>query len=133
MTNEIRIPGPAYWAAACPVSTKMPAPMIAPIPRRTRLLAVRVRLSVGPPLPSVSDISCVILFFDHRPIGRSGVEEGANFDLHTAKVNHLAGLERAELCRVGAGFFELAKSAVPKNRRPQRSHSLRVHGLRAQA
>jgi hypothetical protein len=31
-TKDSMIPGPAYWAAAVPVRTKMPAPMIAPMP-----------------------------------------------------------------------------------------------------
>ena len=37
--------GPACIAAAWPVSTKMPAPMIAPMPSMTRCLAVSARLS----------------------------------------------------------------------------------------
>ena len=44
--------GPALAAAACPVSTKMPAPMMAPMPSATRLSADKVRLSGTP--------SCVV-------------------------------------------------------------------------
>ena len=40
--------GPAFSAAALPVSTKMPAPMMAPMPSATRFVAVRVRLSGTP-------------------------------------------------------------------------------------
>ena len=47
-TNDKVIAGPAFTAAACPVSTKMPAPMIAPMPSETRLTAERVRLSGTP-------------------------------------------------------------------------------------
>ena len=37
--------GPACSAAACPVSTKIPAPMIAPMPRAVRFSGPRVRFS----------------------------------------------------------------------------------------
>jgi hypothetical protein len=42
------IAGPALAAAACPVSTKMPAPIMAPTPSETRLTALSVRLSGTP-------------------------------------------------------------------------------------
>ena len=38
--------GPAYCAAAVPVSTKIPAPMIAPMPSVVRFSAPSARLSV---------------------------------------------------------------------------------------
>ena len=44
--------GPALAAAACPVRTKMPAPIMAPMPSATRLSADKVRLSGTP--------SCVV-------------------------------------------------------------------------
>src|SRR5262249_54525818 len=44
-TNDTMIAGPALAAAAWPVSTKMPAPMMAPIPSVTRLMAGRQRRS----------------------------------------------------------------------------------------
>src|SRR5574337_605616 len=48
--NERMMPGPAYCAAAVPVSTKMPAPMIAPIPIEVMLKAPSVFASCrGPP------------------------------------------------------------------------------------
>src|SRR5262245_53176685 len=43
--NDKAMAGPALAAAACPVSTKMPAPMIAPTPRAMRLTADKVRFS----------------------------------------------------------------------------------------
>ena len=46
--------GPAFSAAALPVSTKMPAPMMAPIPSATRLVAVSVRLSGTPSWATIS-------------------------------------------------------------------------------
>jgi len=33
-TKDKTIAGPAYCAAACPVKTKIPAPIIAPIPKQ---------------------------------------------------------------------------------------------------
>src|SRR6188768_2377302 len=53
------MPGPAWFAAAVPVRTKMPVPMIAPIPSRVRSIAVSVRLSALAPL-SASPTSCSI-------------------------------------------------------------------------
>src|SRR5262249_8362064 len=44
-TNDTMIAGPALAAAAWPVSTKMPAPMMAAIPSVTRLMAERQRRS----------------------------------------------------------------------------------------
>src|SRR3954470_5704731 len=43
--NESGTAGPAWSAAANPVRTKMPAPMMAPMPSMVRLVAVRARLS----------------------------------------------------------------------------------------
>ena len=51
--NDKVIAGPALAAAACPVRTKMPAPMMAPMPSATRLAADKVRLS-GTPVCVVS-------------------------------------------------------------------------------
>jgi hypothetical protein len=45
MMNEIMIAGPAHWAAALPVSTKMPVPMMQPMPSRTRFSAPSERFS----------------------------------------------------------------------------------------
>jgi hypothetical protein len=59
--KEYTTPGPAYRAAAGPVSTKMPVPMIAPIPRAIRLPAPSDRLSVCSP---VSDASPIIVLSD---------------------------------------------------------------------
>src|SRR5690349_17874420 len=43
--NESMMAGPAYPAAAWPVSTKMPAPMIAPMPSVIRFNALKARFS----------------------------------------------------------------------------------------
>src|SRR3954468_20886469 len=43
--NERTIAGPAYCAAALPVRTKIPAPMMAPMPSVVRLSGPRARLS----------------------------------------------------------------------------------------
>src|SRR5437763_6621389 len=43
-TNDSTTAGPALAAAARPVSTKMPVPMMAPMPSSTRSVAVNVRL-----------------------------------------------------------------------------------------
>ena len=42
--NEMTIPGPANFAAAIPVRTKMPAPMMAPMPSDVRLTGPSTRL-----------------------------------------------------------------------------------------
>src|SRR3954466_13913305 len=49
--------GPPNCAAAAPVSTKMPAPMIAPIPSVTRLVAPSARLRLCSPASDASTIS----------------------------------------------------------------------------
>ena len=59
------MPGPAWLAAAVPVSTKMPVPMIAPIPSSVRSIAVSVRRSDFPPC-SASPTSCSIDFVLRR-------------------------------------------------------------------
>jgi hypothetical protein len=72
-TKEIEIPGPAYSAAACPVKTKSPAPMIAPIPIIVRLVAVNVLFKPW----RVSDASCsklLIDFLTNNPLAISSVE-----------------------------------------------------------
>ena len=57
--------GPAWFAAAVPVSTKMPVPMMAPMPSSVRSQAVRLRLSALPPC-STSLTSCSIDFTLNR-------------------------------------------------------------------
>ena len=51
--------GPAWLAAAVPVRTKMPVPMIAPMPSSVRSMAVSVRFSAFVPC-SASPTSCSI-------------------------------------------------------------------------
>ena len=62
MTKERTIAGPAYCAAALPVSTKMPAPMIAPMPSIVRFVAESARLSVPDPVCAASVCSDAMLF-----------------------------------------------------------------------
>src|SRR6476469_1826999 len=59
MTNEMTIAGPAYCAAALPVSVKMPAPMMTPMPKTVRSRAVSFFLSWNSG-SSVSLIDCSI-------------------------------------------------------------------------
>src|SRR4030088_448119 len=54
--------GPACSAAASPVNTKMPVPMMAPIPSVTRLIGPRTRLSECSPVAAASAFSCSIDF-----------------------------------------------------------------------
>ena len=65
---EIQTAGPACSAAAWPVRTKMPAPMIAPIPRVTRFRGPRARCSECSPVSSASARSAVMDFVAHRLI-----------------------------------------------------------------
>ena len=57
--------GPAWLAAAVPVRTKIPVPMIAPMPSSVRSIAVSVRFSAFAPL-SASPTSCSIDFVFRR-------------------------------------------------------------------
>src|SRR5207244_457194 len=59
-TIERTIAGPACSAAASPVSTKMPVPMIAPMPRVTRLTGPSTRLSEWSPVCAASAVNCSI-------------------------------------------------------------------------
>src|SRR5512146_2112218 len=68
MTNDHTTPGPAYCAAAVPVSTKMPAPMIAPIPSRVRLSAPSARFSVCVPSAPASSCNTARLFVANKLI-----------------------------------------------------------------
>src|SRR5690554_5125184 len=54
MRNERTSAGPAYWAAAVPVNTKMPVPMIAPMPMEIRLKGPSARASVCSPSANAS-------------------------------------------------------------------------------
>src|SRR6476620_5922141 len=67
--KEYTIAGPAYWAAAVPVSTKMPAPMIAPMPSVVRFSAPRARFKVCVPSSAPASVcSTAILFLVQIPI-----------------------------------------------------------------
>src|ERR1700743_288147 len=66
--NDSVTAGPALAAAACPVNTKMPAPMIAPIPRATRSSADNERLGRRTPSSprAASMVSSSVDFFAHK-------------------------------------------------------------------
>src|ERR1700739_4485332 len=53
---DTMIAGPAYSEAADPVSTKMPAPMMAPIPSVTRFIGPRARFRLCSPVSDASFI-----------------------------------------------------------------------------
>ena len=70
-TNESEIAGPAFSAAACPVSTKKPAPITAPMPSMTRLVAVSVRFRPCSWLSAASALRPAMDLRTHRlAIGR---------------------------------------------------------------
>ena len=54
MTIEITSAGPAFIDAAVPVSTKMPVPMIAPMPSAVRFHGPSDRLSTPPSASALS-------------------------------------------------------------------------------
>src|SRR6266481_388713 len=54
---ESMIAGPAYNEAAEPVSTKIPAPMMAPIPRVTRFIGPSARFRLCSPVSPASFIN----------------------------------------------------------------------------
>src|SRR5438876_7719030 len=60
------IAGPANCAAACPVMTKIPAPMMAPIPNVTRLIGPRARFRQCSPDSPASFISVSIGFVANK-------------------------------------------------------------------
>src|SRR5205823_7883433 len=59
-TCALPISGPAYAAAAWPVSTKIPVPMTAPTPSSRRSIGPSTRLSECAPEPSCSVLICSI-------------------------------------------------------------------------
>src|SRR2546428_3355729 len=63
--------GPVYCAAASPVRTKMPVPMMAPMPSVTRLIGPSTRLSECSPVLAASTFSCSIDFVAKIDIVRS--------------------------------------------------------------
>src|SRR2546427_6014390 len=81
--------GPAWLAAAWPVSTKIPAPITAPTPSRMRCLAVRVRFSVASPsrLPSMGSPASTC------PAGSTGLTRSEE---HTSELQSQSNL----VCRL---------------------------------
>src|SRR6478672_9505678 len=75
MMNEYTTAGPAYCAAADPVSTKMPAPMIAPMPSRVRFSAPRLRFSVSLPSAPASCCRMAMLLSANSPPGCGWVDD----------------------------------------------------------
>ncbi len=61
--KEKTTPGPAYWAAAAPVSTKMPVPMIAPMPSEIRLSGPSARFRLCSPVSLASLMMVPMGFF----------------------------------------------------------------------
>src|SRR5262249_54868836 len=68
MTNDRATAGPALAAAARPVRTKMPVPMMAPIPSMTRSSAVSERLSPCPCSASARSSSTDLVAKSRFPI-----------------------------------------------------------------
>src|SRR5271157_2902502 len=65
-TYDNMMAGPAYREAADPVSTKMPAPMMAPIPRVIKLTGPSARFRLCSPVSPASCISVSIDFVANR-------------------------------------------------------------------
>src|SRR5256885_12443751 len=64
--------GPAYSAATCPVITKIPAPMTAPMPSVTRLRGPSARTSACSPVASASARSTAMGLVANSDIPQSG-------------------------------------------------------------
>src|SRR5882757_5693716 len=80
-TNDSTTAGPACAAAARPVSTKMPVPMMAPMPSSTRSVAVSVRLRPCDPSASICRSSTDFVANSGFPLGiffflRCGAQHG---------------------------------------------------------
>ena len=61
--------GPAFYAAAIPVSENNPAPIIAPIPKAIRFILLNYRFNVPSPVSFDSNINCSIDFLWNIRIG----------------------------------------------------------------
>src|SRR5437870_12008646 len=79
---EIHTAGPAYCAAAWPVSTKMPAPMMAPMPRVIRLSGVSARFSWCSPASLASARRVAMDFVAHK-LMRDSVSRGDETTVQT--------------------------------------------------
>ena len=93
MTNDSRMPGPAYCAAARPVSTKMPAPMMSPMPSITRRPGPSTRFSEcawAPEASAASDSIDLVVVSEARQ----------DMSRHTLLHNHAppGGIRRADRC-----------------------------------
>src|SRR5262245_24322551 len=61
MIKENSTAGPACWAAAVPAITKMPAPMISPMPNMVRCTGPSARCSCGSASPSAIPSSATVM------------------------------------------------------------------------
>ncbi|MNI83367.1 hypothetical protein D3C73_1401620 [compost metagenome] len=87
-TNDSITAGPAWLAAAWPVSTKIPAPITAPMPSMMRCFAVRVRFNVASPsrLPSMGSPASTC------PAGSTGLTLNRAFSMQYFLMIGLGGL-----------------------------------------
>ena len=76
MMKEIMMPGPAKFAAARPVRTKMPVPMMQPMPSRTRLSAPRLRLRSPWACSACICATDLRMKRRRRPVARPGALDG---------------------------------------------------------
>src|SRR5580704_17669936 len=83
--NDSGIAGPALLAAAVPVSTNMPAPMMAPTPSIVRLVAVRTRRSPVPSSVLASAWSEAMLLVVPRLIEGSPLRTGSEWASSAAR------------------------------------------------
>src|ERR1035438_1422347 len=99
--------GPAFWAAAVPVSTKMPVPMMQPMPSKTKLSGPSARWR----LLSVSASACRSAQPLTEPMKHNGEVKSAQFSpdgkrIVTASGDHTARVWDAQ---TGQPLTELMK------------------------
>src|SRR6516225_2349837 len=126
--------GPAYSAAAEPVSTKIPAPMIAPIPSVTRLMGPRARFSECSPVSRASFISTSSDLVAKSGLPMQLLLQDSTFPQRNPTLHHWSEnpasphahpstlvLEEAisQLVRQGPGFALRSRAANGSNRRFQ--------------
>src|SRR5215475_13072655 len=93
MIIEMTIAGPDFVAAAWPVNTKMPVPIIAPMPRVTRLTGPNARFKVCSPVAAASALILSIDLVANNDIMASYqilkdlVETGVGFDAFVKVAN----------------------------------------------
>src|ERR1700722_4474354 len=117
--NDSGIAGPALLGAAVPVSTNMPAPMMAPTPSIVRLGAVRTRRSPVPSSALASAWSEAMLLVVPRLIEGSPLRTGSEWASSAAR-------ERgsARTGREGAGLRARLSSNRLRSGASRQSHDL---------